>query len=99
MGAAGRNARHTYMSIRPILQLKREEFERRDTSLRTACTDVAEFGVEFQQTIDDVIETFKQHRIAVGLAAPQVGIQLKVAVINVSAEKAEPMLILINPRI
>jgi peptide deformylase len=87
------------MSTLPIVQLKREEFQGRDTSLRLACNDVTEFGAEFQHVVDDIVETFKRHRIAVGLAAPQVGIQLKLAVINISEEKKEPTLILINPRI
>ncbi|MGO9258877.1 MAG: peptide deformylase [Bryobacteraceae bacterium] len=87
------------MSIRPIVQLEREEFERRDTSLRQTCENVAAFGAELQQTIDDIVATFERYRIAVGLAAPQVGIQLKVAVINLSADKVEPTLILINPQI
>ena len=87
------------MSILPILQLNRHEFSKKDTSLRVSSQEVVDFGDSFQKIVDDLIETMKHHKIAIGLAAPQVGIPLKVSVINLNENKAEPTLIIVNPQI
>lgn len=87
------------MSILPILQLNRHEFSKKDTSLRVPSQEVVDFGESFQRMVDDLIETMKHHKIAIGLSAPQVGILLKVSVINLNADKAEPTLIIVNPKI
>lgn len=87
------------MSILPILQLNRHEFSKKDTSLRVPSQEVADFGETFQKIVDDLIETMKHHNIAIGLAAPQVGISLKVSVINLNENKAEPTLVIVNPKI
>lgn len=87
------------MGILPILQLNRHEFSKKDTSLRVSSQEVVDFGDSFQKIVDDLIETMKHHKIAIGLAAPQVGIQLKVSVININENKAEPTLIIVNPKI
>jgi len=87
------------MSILPILQLNRHEFSKKDTSLRVSSQEVVDFGDSFQKIVDDLIETMKHHKIAIGLAAPQVGIPLKVSVINLNENKAEPTLIIVNPKI
>lgn len=39
------------------------------------------------------------HKIAIGLAAPQVGIQLRLAVINLNKDKPDDTLIIVNPRV
>jgi peptide deformylase len=85
------------MSALPIIQLHRGDFQGSTTSLRGPCERVVDFGAGFQRIVDDLIETLKHHTIAIGLAAPQVGIQLKLAVINLSPEKNEPTLVLVNP--
>jgi peptide deformylase len=87
------------MSILPIVQLNHHEFSKKDTSLRTSSLEVTDFGDAFQKIVDDIIETMKHHKIAIGLAAPQVGIALKVSVINLNENKAEPTLVLANPKI
>lgn len=87
------------MSILPILQLNRHEFSKKDTSLGVSSKEVVDFGDSFQKIVDDLIETMKHHKIAIGLAAPQVEILLKVSVINLNENKAEPTLIIVNPKI
>ena len=87
------------MSVLPIIQLNRNDFSKKDTSLRTPCQEVVDFGESFQKIVDDLIETMKHHKIAIGLSAPQVGIPLKVSVININENKAEPTLIIVNPKI
>lgn len=87
------------MSILPIVQLDHHEFGKKDTSLRIISQEVVDFGDSFQKIVDDLIETMKHHKIAIGLAAPQVGISLKVSVINLNENKEEPTLIIVNPKI
>jgi peptide deformylase len=87
------------MSVLSILQLDREAFTIPDTSLRLSSHEVLAFDGKFQKLVDDLIDTLKHHRIAVGLAAPQVGVALKVAVINLREDKLEPTLVIANPQV
>ena len=87
------------MSVLPLVQINKHEISKKGPPLRTPSEKVKDFGQEFQKAVDDLIETFMQHKIAIGLAAPQVGIQLKLAVINLAKDKAEPTLILVNPQV
>jgi len=87
------------VSVLSILQLDRHEFSKKDTSLRVSSKEVIDFGESFQKKVDDLIETMKHHKIAIGLAAPQVEIPLKVSVINLNETKTEPTLIIVNPKI
>jgi peptide deformylase len=88
------------MSILPLVQLEKEKFKTKDTALREESKEVDDFGEVFQKIIDDLIETFHHHKIAVGLAAPQIGIGLKVAVINPNKnENPDSTLIIVNPKI
>ena len=87
------------MSVLPIIQLNRNDFSKKDTSLRMPCQEVVDFGESFQKIVNDLIETMKHHKIAIGLSASQVGIPLKVSVINLNENKTEPTLIIVNPKI
>lgn len=87
------------MTLRALVQLDKKDFFRRDVSLRSPVAAVTDFGYEFQQLVDDLIETLNHHQIAVGLAAPQINIGKQVVVINLSPDKKEPTLVLVNPRI
>jgi len=87
------------MGILPIIQLSRTEFNKKDTILRELSQEVNDFGESFQNTVDSLIETLKNSKIAIGLSAPQVGIPLKLSVINLNENKAEPTLIIVNPKI
>lgn len=83
-----------------LVQLKKDNFYTKNTLLRKESNEVTDFGDEFQKFIEDLIFTFKNHKIAVGLAAPQVGINLKVTIINPTRhEKIDNTLILVNPKI
>jgi peptide deformylase len=74
--------------------------------LRTPSADVdpaALRGSDLQRLIDDMYETMREYR-GVGLAAPQVHVGLRLAVIEVGAqdlraEQAVPFTVLVNPRI
>jgi len=66
-----------------------------DPVLRQKAKKVSRIDSSIQQLIDDMVETMQQAN-GVGLAAPQVGVSLRVAVLQMPDE--EPMAI-INPEI
>jgi len=83
----------------PLVQLQTGDFFTKDTSLREPCKLVTEFNDSLKKDMAALLATFHSHKIAVGLAAPQVGIQSRVCVVNVSKNKALPNKLLINPKI
>ena len=66
-----------------------------DPALRQKAKRVSTIGSSIQQLIDDMVETMQQAK-GVGLAAPQVGVSLRVVVLQMPGE--EPITI-INPQI
>jgi peptide deformylase len=66
-------------------------------SLRQPAKAVTDFGLEFQRFVDGLVETLLSHRVAIALAAPQVGMPLRVAAINIAKDKKEPSLVICNP--
>lgn len=87
------------MTVLPLVQLSTNEFTEVDSILRMPAKEVTNFDEDFQRMLDDLIETFCQHEIAIGLSAPQVGIPLRVSIINLSQGKTDPHLILVNPKV
>ena len=78
------------MAIREIIYLN-------DPRLRKKSLDVTEFSDNLQELIDDMFETM-YHAKGVGLAAPQIGINKRLTVIDVIGDKSQ-QLVLINPKI
>ncbi|MBA2709042.1 MAG: peptide deformylase [Tatlockia sp.] len=78
------------MAIRKILYLP-------DERLRQVAKPVEQFDDALQTLIDDMFETM-YHARGVGLAAPQIGIGLRLSVIDIAGDKKE-QLVLINPEI
>ena len=80
------------MAIRTILHYP-------DTRLRTKAETVREVTPEIRELVDDMAETMYAAP-GVGLAAPQVGVALRVFVIDIAAEN-EPsdLRVFINPEI
>lgn len=72
--------------------------------LTTPTKRVTDFGPGFQKLVDDLRET-KEVNKGLGLAAPQIGVNLRVAVTGFEPEKKEekklsvPDLVLVNPKI
>lgn len=64
--------------------------------LRTRCEPVTCIDSELRTLIDQMFETMYGCGNGVGLAAPQVGVNTRVVVIDVSPERNQPMA-LINP--
>ena len=66
-----------------------------DPVLRRKAKKVNSFDSSLQKLIDDMVETMGQAS-GVGLAAPQVGVSLRVAIIQ---EPEKELLVLVNPEI
>ena len=78
------------MAIRKILKFP-------DQDLRIKAKPVETFDEELKTLTDDMFETM--HSVnGIGLAATQIGIAKQVAVIDISPEKNEP-LVIVNPEI
>lgn len=78
------------MAIRKILYLP-------EACLRKVAKPVDVFDKSLQVLIDDMFDTMYDAK-GVGLAAPQVGVSLRLSVIDVKGDKSEQMVI-INPEI
>ena len=76
------------MAIRPILALG-------NPVLRSKAKKVSRFDASIQRLIEDMIETMRDAP-GVGLAAPQIGVPLRVAVIEADKDMVH---VLINPEI
>ena len=68
-----------------------------DPVLEKICKPVKEITPRIRQLIDDMLDTMYD-AAGVGLAAPQVGVLRRIAVVDVSEEGEEPV-ILINPEV
>jgi len=67
--------------------------------LKKKAAPVTAFDEDLQTLIDDMVETMYAAP-GVGLAAPQVGISKRLAVIDISSrEEQQPLIVLINPSI
>ena len=75
----------------------REIRQQGDPILLKECRPVKELKERDQILIDDMIETM-HHNEGVGLAAPQVGVLKQIAVVDVSEDKDDPV-VLINPKV
>jgi len=78
------------MTIRKIIYLP-------DPRLRKVSTDVEQFDDTLQTLIDDMFDTMYDAK-GVGLAAPQIGINTRLSVIDVLGDKTQ-QIVIINPKI
>ncbi|MEM7482710.1 MAG: peptide deformylase [Acidobacteriota bacterium] len=80
------------MARRPIRSIP-------DPILRQTCEEVTIFDGELERLAEDMVETMYAAP-GIGLAAPQVGIAKRLAVVDVSVgEEPDQLKILVNPRI
>ena len=81
------------MAIRPILHYP-------DKRLRIPGEEVRAFGPDFQTLIDDMAETMYAAP-GVGLAAPQIGVSLRVFIIDTATDEDEPsaLRVFVNPEL
>jgi len=78
------------MAIRKIIYLP-------DPRLRQISKEVESFDEQLQVLIDDMFDTM-YHAKGVGLAAPQIGINLRLSVVDVIGDKSQ-QIVLANPKI
>ena len=70
-----------------------------DPVLRVQCAPVEDFGPDLTRLVADMIETMHAAP-GVGLAAPQVGVELRVAVVDATAGMdLDAVRVLVNPRV
>lgn len=71
-----------------------------DSVLRKICTPVTDFGPKSEALIRQMVDILKSQRHGIGIAAPQIGVSKRLAIVDVRPRvpSAEP-LILINPEI
>jgi peptide deformylase len=70
-----------------------------DPVLRQRCPPVTDFGPALQRLAADMVETMHAAP-GVGLAAPQVGVSLRLAVVDLSVGKQpEELKVLVNPEV
>jgi peptide deformylase len=69
-----------------------------DRVLREKGADVTEFGSELAPFLDQMVETMLVEG-GVGLAAPQVGVSKRIAIVNPEPKDDETLITMINPRI
>lgn len=69
-----------------------------DEILRVKGTDVEEFDEELRELVGKMVETMLTED-GVGLAAPQVGVSRRIAVVNPDPYNPDTLLTLVNPRI
>jgi peptide deformylase len=83
------------MAIRPILLHP-------DDRLRAKCKRVGNLDAKLKQLVDDMLETLKDAK-GVGLAAPQVGVPLRIVCIQLPEDYDDPragqQMVLCNPEI
>jgi peptide deformylase len=76
--------------IRPILKFG-------EAPLQVRAVDVGELTGDIQKLIDDMIETMYAAP-GIGLAAPQIGVSLRIFVVDLSlGHKAEELMVFVNP--
>ena len=76
--------------IRPILKFG-------EAPLQVRATEVGEITADIQKLIDDMIETMYAAP-GIGLAAPQIGVPLRIFVVDLSlGHKPEDLMVFVNP--
>ncbi len=70
-----------------------------DPVLRVRCPEVETFGDELRRLADDMVQTMHDAP-GIGLAAPQVGVETRLAVVDLSVgEDPEQLHVLVNPEV
>lgn len=85
------------MAVKPIVTYP-------DPILKAVCSPVSSIDQEVLRLVDDLVDTMHAGPGSVGVAAPQVGVSLRVCVIDVSKnrhgkENNHGLLLMINPEI
>lgn len=85
------------MSVKNIVQISPAELEIAALLLFAPNQSAESDSHELRLLVQDLLDTMHAHSICVGLAATQIGVNARVAVVNASKDKLGEDLILINP--
>lgn len=72
-------------------------FKKRASILRRICTPVLEIDEKVLKIIEDLRDTLMSDTLSVGLAAPQIGYDAAIAIVNIHKQSNADSLILLNP--
>jgi peptide deformylase len=87
------------MSIQEIITITHEQLSSRQSSLFLPCEAVTSFSEDLESLITNLLETMNWFDSCVGLAAPQIGVLQRVAVIRARVVPADSDVVLVNPSI
>ncbi|MBK5208279.1 MAG: peptide deformylase [Flavobacteriaceae bacterium] len=82
-----------------LIKISMNEINNPNISLRQISSEVNVFDKEFQQFVDDFLSFFIELNKGVGIAAPQIGKNIRVAIINSKRKDGEEPFVIINPEI
>lgn len=82
-----------------LIQLSPEQLKEKSLSIRQTSEKVTEFGEEFISVVGEMVDVLKQNGRGVGLAAPQIGYNLQIFIVNVNENHEEPTYVFVNPEI
>jgi peptide deformylase len=84
--------------VREIIQFEYSRAMSIPLVLKERSAEVLNFDSRFENSVQDLKDTLLAHPIAIGLAAPQLGENKRIAVVNISEAKSGPTLVITNPR-
>ena len=84
--------------MKNIIELNKTDFFSKN-QLREKSTEVSFDDSNFRTYIDELTMAFMNNEISVGLAAPQIGIFKRIAIVNIDKKNNNNHLYLINPQI
>ena len=85
------------MPIKPLVAISSIHDRATRNRLTAHCQDVSDFGDALRDLATDLLDTMAHYRIAVGLAAPQIGVFQRVAVIDLKTKELGYPSVLVNP--
>ena len=88
------------MTVRKLTQCSSTGGSPEDEALlRSTAEPIEAFDEDLHSLIQDLSDTLRAYPICVGLAAPQIGVQKAVAVVNPTRDPESKDLVLVNPTI
>lgn len=82
-----------------LIQLSPEQLIDKSLSIRNKSEKVTDFGNEFIAIVGEMVDVLKSNGRGIGLAAPQIGYNLQVFIVNVNENHEEPTYVFVNPEI
>lgn len=87
------------MNHSKIIEIGPDQLDDMNSVLRSKCEEIVTIDQTVKVEIKELKEELAKSGLAVGLAAPQIGIPKRIFVMNLSKEKTEETDVIINPTI